>query len=355
MVTDMNTFKLNGVESGSFMRPYIIAEIGVNHEGSLDRAKKMIREAAQGGAHAAKFQTYKAGKLAAKESPAYWDLSKEPTRSQRELFAKYDAFGPAEYQALAEYSNEVGIHFVSTPFDLEAVDTLDPLVPFFKIASADILNVPLLRKVAKTGKPVVMSTGAATLPEIEFSIETLTEAGATQIVLLHCVLNYPTPIDHAQIARIATLQRIFPNLAIGYSDHVAPDDTMTSLEVATLLGAVVLEKHFTDDRSAQGNDHYHAMDEQTLRKFNEKLSLLSALTGEEGGHTGNEADARKYARRSIVAARDIEEGEVLDESALVTKRPGTGIGSEHWDQIVGLKATRPIEADTLLHWNDVEL
>ena len=169
--------------------PYIIAEIGVNHEGDIALAKRLIREAKDGGAHAAKFQSYKANKIASKNSPAYWDQSKEPTDSQFKLFQKYDGFGEAEYKELAEYCRTLGIDFMSTPFDLDAVDFLAPLMPAFKIASADITNVPLIRKCAGTGKPLIISTGAATLSEIELALTTAKQAGARNVALLHCVLN----------------------------------------------------------------------------------------------------------------------------------------------------------------------
>ena len=160
-------------------RPYVIAEIGVNHGGSLDLAKRLIDLAKEGGADAAKFQTYKAETLASRHSPAYWDLTKEPTTSQFQLFKKYDSFGPDDYRALAAHCRDAGIDFVSTPFDSEAVELLDPLMPFFKIASADLTNTPLLRQVASRGKPVVLSTGASTMEEVRQAVETLQAAGSS--------------------------------------------------------------------------------------------------------------------------------------------------------------------------------
>ena len=170
-------FKIGDFQVGDYLNPYIIAEIGVNHEGSMALAKKLILEAKNGGAHAAKFQSYKAEMIASKHSPAYWDQTKEPTDSQYKLFQKYDAFGEQEYIELAQYCKELGIDFMSTPFDLQAVDFLAPLMPAFKIASADITNVPLIRKCAAQKRPLIISTGAATLPEIEFAVQTAKEAG----------------------------------------------------------------------------------------------------------------------------------------------------------------------------------
>ena len=154
---------------------------------------------------------------------------------------------------------------MSTPFDLDAVDFLNPLMPAFKVASADITNVPLIRKCAKQGKPLIMSTGAATLAEIEFALQTAKDAGATEISILHCVLNYPTPEENAQLGMIEVLKRVYPEQIIGYSDHVCPDETISALEVACLKGACILEKHFTHDKTLPGNDHYHAMDKEDLK------------------------------------------------------------------------------------------
>jgi len=336
-------------------RPYVIAEIGVNHCGSLELAMRLIDLARAGGADAAKFQSYKASSLASRHSPAYWDTTKEPTQSQRELFAKYDAFGAREYEALAEHCADVGIDFVSTPFDLEAVTFLNPLMPFFKVASADITNVPLLRAVARTGKPVLLSTGASDMEEIGFAIEVLRSAGCVDLGLMHCVLNYPTPDPHAHLRMIEGLRRAFPARAVGYSDHTIPDDAMTPLVTATALGALVLEKHFTHDKSLPGNDHYHAMDLEDLRRLMPLVARTAVLLGEESEKAPLESEdpARAHARRSIVAAVDIPAGALLTEHHLTTKRPAHGIGARHWDDVVGQRARRDLAADDVLNWDDL--
>ena len=349
----MNSLNINGRKISNYLDPYIIAEIGVNHEGSIELAKRLIDEAAEAGAHAAKFQSYKAEKLASKNSPAYWDTEKEPTESQFKLFQKYDSFEPEDYKELADYCGNKGIDFLSTPFDLDAVDFLDPIVPAFKIASADITNIPLLRKVANTGKPLIISTGAATLLEIENAIQTVKTAGDSEVSLLHCVLNYPTPEENAQLGMIRVLKRIFPDCVIGYSDHVVPDETISALEAAMLLGACVLEKHFTHDKSLPGNDHYHAMDKVNLIKFIEKSKKYKLMISEENKDLSIEAAARKNARRSIVAACDIKPGEILDETNLIVKRPGVGISPLNWDQIIGQCASQAIFEDEILTWKKI--
>lgn len=347
-------FNIGGTSAGTPYAPFVIAEIGVNHGGSMDLAKRLIDEVAEGGAHAAKFQTYKADKLASKNSAAYWDQTKEPTDSQYKLFKKFDSFEESDYIELAEHCKKVGVHFMSTPFDLEAVDFLAPIMPVFKVASADITNVPLLRRIASHRKPVVMSTGASTLPEIANAVLTLRSAGAQDIGLLHCVLNYPTPEENAQLGMIEVLRQAFPDCAIGYSDHVVPDETISALEAAMLMGCTILEKHFTHDKTLQGNDHYHAMNQEDLARFMAKADTYRTLIGQGTKDLSLEAEARKHARRSIIAARTIKAGEILSDDNLIIKRPGIGISPLHWDEIVGRTAVSDIEDDELLKWSDVE-
>ncbi len=346
-----NFFKIKDFQLGEFCQPYIIAEIGVNHEGNMDLAKRLIKEAYEGGAHAVKFQSYKAEKIASKNSPAYWDTSKESTESQYKLFKKYDSFEPEHYLELAKYCETIGIDFSSTPFDLEAVDFLDPIVPFFKIASADITNTPLLRKVAKTGKPIILSTGASTIDEIKFAANMLQKAGAINIALLHCVLNYPTPPENAQLAGINKLKEEFKHLPIGYSDHVVPDETISALEMASLLGSCILEKHFTHDKNLPGNDHYHAMDKYDLQKFLNKIKKYKTLNGQKEKNLDLEKNAILHARRSIASNGFIKKGDYITENNIIAKRPGHGISPIYWDEIIGKKAIKDIEDDTLINWN----
>jgi sialic acid synthase SpsE len=337
--------------------PYVIAEIGVNHEGSLDLAHRLIDLAKAGGAQAAKFQTYKAGLLASRHSPAYWDLSREPTRSQFELFQKYDRLDLQDYVDLARHCEEVGIDFLSTLFDIQSVDALAPYLCTFKIASADLTNTPLLRAVGRHSKPVLLSTGASTLAEIELALDELRRAGAGTIVLLHCVLNYPTPDDQAHLGMIDGLRRAFPDLLIGYSDHTVPGDRLSALLIADTLGARILEKHFTHDKTLPGNDHYHAMDAADLERFWVDLRQQRALLGftRSKAPLPSEACARQQARRSIVVAHDIAAGETITADKLTTKRPGTGVSPLHWDDVLGSVALRPLPSDHILRWSDVDV
>jgi len=351
----MNQVKLGSTMVGPDTGPYVIAEIGVNHEGSMELAKRLIREAKESGCQAAKFQTYKAATLASRNSPAYWDLSKEPTESQYALFSKYDQFGPDQYRELARYCAGVGIDFVSTPFDDDAVELLDSLMPYFKIASADLTNWPFLRKIAAKGKPVLLSTGACTLGEIDETIAELKSHGCPSVVPMHCVLNYPTPNANAHLAMITGLRRAYPDLLIGYSDHTLPDPYMMSLVTSYLLGARVLEKHFTHDKTLPGNDHYHAMDVEDAKHFFSHLDTVRELLGDSDHKEPLEDEkiSRRNARRSLVSTRSIKAGTVIDESCLTYKRPGTGISPRFWDDIIGMRMARDVDEDHVLTWADV--
>ena len=336
--------------------PYIIAEVGVNHEGSMKRAKELIDLAKRGGADAVKFQTYKAETLASKNSPSYWDLKKEPTTSQHELFKKYDSFGSSEYLRLANYCIEVGIDFCSTPFDDKAIKLLDPLMQFYKIASADITNTPFLRKIAEVGKPIVMSTGASTMNEINNAVNILDKSGCKQLALLHCILNYPTDNNKAHLGMITGLQKSYPGMVIGYSDHTLPNKEMDSLITAYILGARIIEKHFTFDKTLPGNDHYHAMDVNDLINFKKRLALIEKLMGPDINKMpiSTEEISRKNARRSIVTTKRIIKGTVLTDELITYKRPGTGISPLDWDKVIGQKTANNLDDDHILQWFDIE-
>jgi len=336
-------------------RPYVIAEIGVNHEGSLKQAKRLIELAKEGGADAAKFQSYKADTLASKHSPAYWDTNKEATKSQHQLFKKYDGFGPDDYRALANHCRQVGIDFLSTPFDDAAIEFLDPLMPFFKIASADLTNIPFLRKIASKGKPVVLSTGASTLGEIDIAINELSRSGCQNLALLHCILNYPTDNANAHLRMITGLQRAYPNYLVGYSDHTLPDEAMTPLVSAHLLGAVIIEKHFTHDKTLPGNDHYHAMDVHDLGRFIKMVDRVHTLLGptDHKMPIATESISRLNARRSIVLTRNLPAGHKLSAEDLTYKRPGTGVSPLYWDEVLGREVNCALQFDDVLQWENL--
>lgn len=335
--------------------PYIIAEVGVNHEGSLDKAKELIDLAKEGGADAVKFQTYKAETIASRHSPAYWDVTKEPTLSQYELFKKYDSFGSDEFVVLEKHAARAGIHFLSTPFDDAAIDFLDPLLQFFKIASADLTNTPFLRKIACKGKPVVLSVGASTLEEIRIAVQELTSHGCPQLALLHCVLNYPTPDEGANLNMIPTLARAFPDRIIGYSDHTLPDAAMIVTTTAFLKGAKIIEKHFTFDKTLPGNDHYHAMDVQDLKVLRRNLEKIVLIGGSsEKAPLESEGLSRLNARRSIVLRCNLAKGTEITQDTITYKRPAHGISPACWDQVLGRRVARDLQEDHVLQWADLQ-
>lgn len=336
-----------------FTMPYIIAEAGVNHEGDMNIAKRLIDEAKEGGADAIKFQTYKAEFLASKDSPAYWDISKEPTKSQYELFKKHDAFWKKECEELKVYCDAAGITFLSTPFDVESAAFLNDLMDIFKISSSDITNKPFIRVLCAYKKPILLSTGASTLGEIADAVDWIQESG-NRLALMHCVLNYPTEDANAALGMICALRTHFPHLTIGYSDHTLPAD-MQILETATLLGAKILEKHFTHDKTLPGNDHYHAMDKEDLKRFRSRMQAILTSIGDCTVRSlPGEEPARKHARRSLVTTRSIPKGSALSAEDLTWKRPAHGISPKFYDEVIGMVTRDDLNEDHVLTWSDLE-
>jgi len=332
--------------------PYVIAEAGVNHEGNMNLAKRLVREAAEGGADAIKFQTYKAETIASRDSPAYWDMNKEPTGSQFELFKKYDKFWKKEYEDLKTFCDSCGIEFISTPFDMEAALFLNDLMDVYKISSSDITNRPFIEYICRFQKPIILSTGASYLYEIMEAVEWIGAYG-NPLALLHCVLNYPTKDENANLGMILDLRKRFPNKLVGYSDHTLPG-AMKVLEMATLLGARILEKHFTFDKSIPGNDHYHAMDKEDLKVFKKNLKRVFGLLGSfhVAGLEVEEA-ARKNARRSLVTKCFIEKGQKVHARHLTWKRPAHGISPKDIEEVVGRRARIDLEEDAIVQWSDL--
>jgi sialic acid synthase SpsE len=346
-----DVFAAHRPESIAIRRPAIIAEAGVNHEGSLDLARRLIDEAAGAGADAIKFQTYKADTIASRNSPSYWDTTKEPTTSQHELFSKYDSFGPAEYETLARHCEAAGIEFLSTPFDVESAAFLNDLMDVFKISSSDLTNLPFIDVLCSYGKPILLSTGASDLWEIGQAVDRI-RAHGNQLALMHCILNYPTAHEDANLGMLLDLRRHFPDAVPGYSDHTVPDPEMTVVTSAALLGAAIIEKHFTHDKTLPGNDHYHAMDQHDMADLGRRLDELWAILGRfDKAALPAEAPARANARRSLVATRPIAAGSVIGPADLTWKRPAHGISPRHYEEVIGRIADVDIAEDDLLRWS----
>ena len=343
-------------------KPYVIAEAGVNFFDTaktrnvlpLEEALRYVDLAKEAGVDAIKFQSYKAHKLASKNSPAYWDTKEEPTLSQYELFKKYDCLEESDYRKLAEQSKLRGIDFLSTPFDYESADWLYDLVNAYKISSSDLSNTPFLKHIAKKGKPIILSVGASYISEIDEAVRVMKENGCPCITLLHCVLSYPCMPEDANLNMIKSIKKIFPSCKIGYSDHTKPDPTMAILTTAYMLGAETIEKHFTLDKTLPGNDHYHAGSPEDFAKVVKAFKLINVVLGQEEKTVLEcEKIPRREARRSIVLNRDMKAGEIICEKDLTLKRPGTGIPPCYIEIIKGRKLNSDYAEDTVLTWEMV--
>ncbi|MFI3177249.1 MAG: N-acetylneuraminate synthase family protein, partial [Eubacteriales bacterium] len=271
------------------------------------------------------------------------------------LFIKHDHLNEEDYRALSKYCRECKIDFLSTPFDFHSADYLEDMMEFYKISSSDLTNLPFIRHIARKGKPIYLSTGASYLSEVEEAVRAIEEEGCKELCLLHCVLSYPTKNEDANLNMISYLKTVFPRFTIGYSDHTLPDETMTILTTAYLLGATVLEKHFTLNKNLPGNDHYHGMDPSDLRKAVANFKLLEEIGGQhEKTVLPCELTPRREARRSIVLTRDLEAGHVIQEGDLMLKRPGTGIAPVYLEQVIGKEVKESLVEDTILTWDMIQ-
>jgi N,N'-diacetyllegionaminate synthase len=334
---------------GSGSRVFVIAEIGINHNGSASQAEKLIDAAAESGADAVKFQSFRADRLLIPSGDRYIQ-QKEGSESAYQLLRRCE-LSWEDQEKLKRHADGRGVLFLSTPFDEESADFLDSLgVPAFKIASADITHVPLLRHVASKGKPILLSTGMSFLSEVADAIWNLRSAGAKEILLMHCVSCYPASPQHMNLRVLQTLQSYF-ELSVGLSDH--SEGILLSL-VAVALGAVVIEKHFTLDKNAPGPDQRASMDPEELKTLIKSLRDVEASLGDGRKKPSDvEEESRLFSRRSIVAAVDIRAQETIAGWMLAFKRPGSGIEPRHWEKIIGTTARRNLSKDTILQWEDL--
>jgi sialic acid synthase SpsE len=331
---------------------HVVAEAGVNHNNSVDRAIEMARLAKQAGAWAVKYQLYKADRLSVVQSPKYWsdDIG---TRTQHEAFQLSDHLGYDDYGAIAAACRELGIVFFATPFDVEAVEALERMgAPVYKVASGDITHRPLLEAVAATGKPVLLSTGASTAEEIDDAIGWL-GLGPDRLVLLVCTLTYPTPDEDGNFARVAAFRERFAPYLIGMSDHTigVPGGWMTAA-----LGGVCIEKHYTIDPTLPDvPDHAMSVTPEQLGELVQACDRGALLRGSDWiGVRPSEEPARANARRSIVLERQVAAGEQLTADVLAFKRPGTGIPPSQLAAVLGRRAKRALERDHLLELDDLD-
>jgi N-acetylneuraminate synthase len=327
---------------------FVIAEAGVNHNGDLKLARALIDVAVEAGADAVKFQTFRADRLVTPDAPkAEYQLQTTGNDESQFEMLKHLELSPDAHRELKSYCEERGIVFLSTPFDEEAVDLLDGLgVPAFKISSGDLTNSPLLEHVASKGKPVILSTGMSELSELIEAVSVLNTAGCENPVLLHCVSNYPAQPQEINLRAMQTMRSAF-DVPVGFSDHTEGIDVALA---AVALGACVIEKHFTLDRTLPGPDHLASLEPGALRELVRSIRRVeSALGSGRKAPAASELETAKSARRSLVAARDIPAGAILEREMVVMRRPGAGMSPSMLETLLGRQAVRDIAAGTLLN------
>lgn len=350
----MKNVKLGDVIVGPGNPPYIIAEVGSNHNGDMDICRRLIDSAVEAGAHAVKFQSWTESSLIAKEeydhNTGYSDKKKH-FGSLRDMVKAYQFTTEQHHEAHA-YCRARDIVFCSTPFSGEEADLLEKLdVPFFKIASMDIVNLPFLSYVARKQRPMIISTGMATLAEIERAVETVHREGNDQVVLLHCVSIYPPDYDMIHLRNMATLQQAF-DVPVGFSDHTIG----TAIPLAAItLGACVIEKHFTLDKEMPGWDHAVSANPGELRTIVEEgKNIFTALGSHSRIVTEAEMAKRVKFRRSLVARQALRQGHVITEGDLDAKRPGSGISPNELTYVLGRKLAEDIQEDQVIHWKNLQ-
>ena len=324
----------------------IIAEAGVNHNGDMELAKALIRAAKDAGADIVKFQTAKLSSLVSKNAQManYQKENIGKEESQKDMLSKlllpFDSF-----IALSDYCQEVGIQFLSTPFDIESIAFLNDMVAFWKVPSGEITNYPYLVEIAKTGKPVILSTGMSELYEIDAALDLLRQNGCNDITLLHCNTQYPTPYTDVNLRAMDTLRARY-GVEVGYSDHTAGIEVPIA---AVAMGATVIEKHFTLDKTMEGPDHKASLEPHTLKAMVDSIRHIECALGNgEKTASASEAPNKAVARKSIVAKCDIQKGDILTAQNITTKRPGNGISPMKWNEVIGTAAIRDFAEDELI-------
>ena len=324
----------------------IIAEAGVNHNGDIAIAKQLIETAKQCGADIVKFQTAQLDSLVSKFAPMaeYQKENIGKEQSQKEMLQ--ELLLPFEdFVELSKYCQTLGIHFLSTPFDIESIDFLDSLVDIWKIPSGEITNYPYLVRIAQTKKEVILSTGMSSIDEIGQAIEVLKTNGTTAITLLHCTTEYPASVNNINLNAMLTLKQEF-GYPVGYSDH--SEGINVSL-AAVAMGATIIEKHFTLDKTMDGPDHKASLEPQELKALVDGIRQIEIAKGSFTKEaTESEKKTLVVARKSIVAAKRIVKGETFTEENLTTKRPGNGLSPMMWNTVIGKKATRDFSEDELI-------
>ncbi|MDD6573033.1 MAG: N-acetylneuraminate synthase [Thermoflexaceae bacterium] len=325
----------------------IIAEAGVNHNGDFDLAKKMVDSAKEAGVDYIKFQTFVPEKLVSKsaEKAQYQKDTTGNTETQLQMLQKL-TLSKENFIELKEYCDQIGIGFISTPFDLESIEFLNSFgMDFWKIPSGEITNLPYLEAIAATGRKVVMSTGMCDINEIKLAVEVLEKGGVNDIELLHCNTQYPTPFEHVNLKAMQTIEEE-TGKKVGYSDHTKGIEVPIA---AVAMGATIIEKHFTLDKNMEGPDHQASLEPAELKAMVTAIRNIELALGTgEKEPTKSEIGNRKVARKSIVAKKKIQYGEIFTEDNLTIKRPGNGISPMRWYEVLGQKAKKNFEEDELV-------
>lgn len=329
---------------------YIIAEAGVNHNGCVKTARKMVDEAVKAGADAIKFQTFKAENFVTKSAgkAEYQVKDGSSSESQFEMIKRLE-LGAEEHKELQGYCLSKKIDFLSTPFDLDSMEFLNSLgVPLFKIPSGEITNLPYLRKIGSYGKKIILSTGMSDLSEINDTLQIILQAGCkpSEVTLLHCNTEYPTPMEDVNLSAMKTIKEAFADVNIGYSDHTLGIEISIA---AAALGASVIEKHFTLNRSLPGPDHAASLEPAELSAMVKAIRNVELARG-DGIKTPSPSEKKNIAvaRKSIVAAKKIYRTDIITEDMITAKRPGNGISPMRWDDVIGKKADKDYNIDELL-------
>jgi N,N'-diacetyllegionaminate synthase len=332
---------------------FIIAEAGVNHNGDIALARRLIDAAGIAGADAVKFQTFRADRLVTADAckADYQRATTGEGESQYAMLKRLE-LGDSDFRELSDYARRKNIVFLSTPFDRESADLLDSIdVPAFKISSGDMTDAPLLAHVAGKKKPVILSTGMGTLDEVSAAVNCITRAGNRQIIILHCVTSYPAKIEEANLLAIRTLENVF-EYPVGFSDHTPG---LLAPVGAVALGACVLEKHITLDKSLPGPDHRASLDPGEFKEMVTQVRAMEKALG-TGEKVPNKDEARikEVARKSIISLKAIARGQVIRADMLTIKRPGTGIDPARFADVCGRKAKIDIKPDVLISWDMIE-
>jgi len=349
------TLKVGNRRIGEDEPAFIIAEIGCNFEGDMTLAKEMIAKAAEAGADAVKFQTFLAEKITTRTAKKFWDIEGCSGLTQYDEFIKMPRLNLEEHKELRDAANKHGIIFFSSPEDETSCDLLDKVgVPLYKISSMNITHFPLIRHVARKGKPIIISTGASSIDEIREALYVMRKAGNKNVALLHCITNYPTKDKDVNLRMITHLKNLFPETVIGYSDHTLPNDGEGILAAAVALGARIIEKHFTFDNKRPGYDHAISADYAGFKRIVTQIRRIEKAFGEEYKRPIDaEKKARIHARRSLVAVRHIPKGSFIERDMIDVKRPGTGIEPRFLEEVLGARAMEDIPEDRVLQWSMV--